>query len=115
MTNELFKKYQISGREAPNRLVAQAMEINSGKPGGAVGGMVLNRYKSLAEGGWGIVFLEATSVTDKHVGKSNGLVLSEKNLDGFKRLVDEFKSINASSLLMIQLTHSGRQSVDPQK
>ncbi len=115
MTGELFKTYRIAGREAPNRLAAQAMEINSAEPGGAAGKKVLNRYKGLAEGGWGIVFVEATSVTDRHVGKSNGLVLSEKNLNGFKRLVDEYKSINADSLLLIQLTHSGRQSVDHQK
>jgi 2,4-dienoyl-CoA reductase-like NADH-dependent reductase (Old Yellow Enzyme family) len=115
MTSELFKTYQIAGREAPNRFVAQAMEINSAETGGAVGEMVLNRYKGLAEGGWGIVFLEATSITDKHVGKSNGLVMSEKNLGGFKRLVDDIKTINDNSLLMIQLTHSGRQSVVPVK
>lgn len=115
MKTELFKPYKISDREAPNRLVAQAMEINSGEPGGAVSKMVRNRYRSLAEGGWGIVFVEATSVTEKHVGKSNGLVLSRENLDGFRKLVDDYKKIDDSCLLMIQLTHSGRQSVAPQR
>ena len=115
MKSELFKPYRISDRESPNRLVAQAMEVNSAEPGGAVSEMVLNRYRTLAEGRWGIVFVEATSVTEKHVGKSNGLVLSRKNLDGFKQLVEDYKNIDDSCLLMIQLTHSGRQSVAPQR
>ena len=112
MRSELFETYRISGRKALNRFAAQPMEIDSAEPGGAVGDVVINRYNTLAEGEWGIVFLEATSVTDRHLGRSNGLVLSKKNLDGFKKLVDSFKSINENSLLMVQLTHSGRQSCD---
>ena len=81
LTNQLSQSFQIHGREVSNRFVAQAMEINSADFGGKVGTMVLKRYNSLAEGDWGIVFLEATSITDKHLARSNGLVLSEKNLD----------------------------------
>ncbi|MBN1686565.1 MAG: hypothetical protein JW852_07905 [Spirochaetales bacterium] len=113
MKDILFKTYQISGRKAPNRFAAQPMETNCAGPGGAAGDMAVNRYNALAEGNWGIVFLEATSVTESHVARSNGLVLSRKNLDGFKKLVDSFKSIDEKALLIVQLTHSGRLSGPP--
>jgi 2,4-dienoyl-CoA reductase-like NADH-dependent reductase (Old Yellow Enzyme family) len=112
MTDELFKSRRILNKEAPNRFAAQAMEINSAGSDGGVNDTVINRYKKLAEGGWGIVFLEATSITGRHLARPNGLVLSDRNLDGFKRLVDEFRSVNDTSLFIAQLTHSGRQSGD---
>ena len=102
--------YLLKGKTIPNRFVAQAMEINTAGNGGSVSEGVIKRYNELAEGNWGIVFIEATSITDAHLARQNGLVLNKTNLDGFKRLVDEFKSINDKSQLLIQLTHSGRQS-----
>jgi 2,4-dienoyl-CoA reductase-like NADH-dependent reductase (Old Yellow Enzyme family) len=54
--------------------------------------------------------LEATSVTDEHLARPDCLVLNKKNLDGFKRLVDTFKTTDSEALLIVQLTHSGRQS-----
>lgn len=86
------------------------MEINSAENGGAVGNATLKRYLELARGGWGIVFLEATSVTKSHLARQHGLILSEKNLTGFKQLVKQFKSVDPDTLFMIQLTHSGRHS-----
>lgn len=108
--NPLQAVYALKGKTIPNRFVAQAMEINTAGTGGSVSEGVIKRYNELARGGWGIVFIEATSITDAHLARQNGLVLNKANLDGFKRLVDEFKAINDKSLLLIQLTHSGRQS-----
>jgi len=110
MVERLGSTYQIAGRTAPNRFAAQPIEVNSADTGGGAGDTVISRYVSLAEGKWGIVFVEATSVTEKHIAHPHGLVLSEKNLTGFKNLVEAFKSVDESCLLMIQLTHSGRLS-----
>jgi len=110
MYESLFTPYELKKRIISNRFVAQAMEINTADSGGSVGKTVLNRYQQLARGDWGIVSLEATSITDQHLARKSGLVLTEKNLDGFKRLVDMFKKINPSTILLFQLTHSGRQS-----
>ncbi len=112
MNECLMKPYSLGGRTVPNRFVAQAMEINSCTQKGGVNNRIVKRYENLARGEWGIVFLEATSITEKHLARDKGLVLGQKNLDGFKRLVDSFKSINEKSLFMFQLTHSGRQSGD---
>jgi 2,4-dienoyl-CoA reductase-like NADH-dependent reductase (Old Yellow Enzyme family) len=98
------------GRVVPNRLTAQAMEINSAGPGGAVSATILERYASLASGGWGIVVVEAVSVTADSLARVNGLVLGGGTLDGFRRLVDSFRAINPDSLFIIQLTHAGRMA-----
>ena len=112
MYDILFKPLSIAGFQAPNRLVAQAMEINSAEKGGSAGQSVLERYKSLARGEWGIVFSEAISITGSHLARKRGLVLNKKNLGSFKQMVDAFKTINDTSLFLFQLTHSGRQSGD---
>lgn len=108
--NNLFLPASAGSRTAPNRLVAQAMEINAGETGGAVSSKIIDRYSELARGGWGIVFAEAISVTGESRARNHGLVLNNTNLDSFKRLVEAFKTHNNESLLMFQLTHSGRNS-----
>ncbi len=107
---DLFSPSPIGLRNAPNRLTAQAMEVNAGEPGGAVSEKIIKRYEELARGGWGIVFVEAISVTEKSRARNHGLVLNNGTLDSFKRLVDAFKKKNSKSLLLLQLTHSGRNS-----
>jgi 2,4-dienoyl-CoA reductase-like NADH-dependent reductase (Old Yellow Enzyme family) len=110
MYETLFTPYDKAPFIAPNRLVAQAMEINGAAPGGGVSDEIIERYRTLARGGWGVVFVEAISITEKHLARKNGLVLNKKNLDGFRRLTESFKKENDSSVLLFQVTHSGRQS-----
>ncbi len=98
----------FGGRPIRNRLAAQAMEINSADAGGAVSALVLARYASLAAGGWGIVVVEAVSVTADSLARTNGLVLNGRTIDGFKRLVELYKTANPDSLFIIQLSHAGR-------
>ncbi|HSV95839.1 MAG TPA: hypothetical protein VLM75_02765 [Spirochaetota bacterium] len=100
----------FAGKAIPNRLAAQAMEINSAGPGGSVSGAVLARYASLAAGGWGVVIVEAVSITADSLARLNGLVLNGKTIDGFRRLVDSFRAASPDSLFIIQLTHAGRMA-----
>ncbi len=108
----IFEPYPMKGVSVRNRLVAQAMEINSAGAGGSVSEKIVDRYKKLALGKWGIVFVEAVSVTPVSLARKNGLVMSEKNLSGFKRLVHEFKRYDEKALIMFQLTHAGRVACD---
>jgi 2,4-dienoyl-CoA reductase-like NADH-dependent reductase (Old Yellow Enzyme family) len=103
----LFTPCQVGHKLAPNRLAAQPMEANDGTRAGGVSELTLRRYINLARGPWGIVFVEAVSITEASLGHKNGLVLNRGTLDDFKRLVDAFKTIHPHGLLMIQLTHSG--------
>ncbi len=109
MTETLTTPCRMGIRTAPNRLVAQAMEINSAEAGGVSPGIV-ERYRRLAAGRWGVVFVEAISITGRHLARRRGLVITRQHLDGFKRLVDAFKRTNDRSLLLFQLSHSGRLS-----
>ena len=106
----LFTPRDIGSRSAPNRFVAQAMEASDGAHDGAVSERALARYLRLADGGWGVVFVEATSVTPASRGRLRGLLLTQATLTGFEALVAQFKARNPAALLMIQLTHSGRQT-----
>jgi 2,4-dienoyl-CoA reductase-like NADH-dependent reductase (Old Yellow Enzyme family) len=106
----LFTPFTIGNREAPNRIVSQAMEGNDGCPGGSVSERTLNRYKKLAKGEWGIVIVEATSITSESLARKNGLILIRENLESFKKLVKEFKRINPNGLILFQISHSGYKS-----
>lgn len=106
----LFSPCAIGRKKAQNRLVAQPMESNDGNPDGSVSERALERYTNLAKGGWGIVVVEAVSVTPQSLANKNGLIIHGKNLDSYKRLVDAFKRINPESLIFFQLTHSGIRS-----
>jgi len=106
----LYTQCALGQKRAPNRLVAQPMESNEGGPSGQVSDRTLERYKNLARGKWGVVFVEAVSISESSIAQQNGLAISRKNLDGFKRLVQAFKEINPDSLFLFQVTHSGRKS-----
>ena len=106
----LFEPCEIGRISAPNRLVSQPMEANDGRAKGGISELTRRRYLKLAEGGWGLTFMEAVSITEKSLAHKNGLVLNRANLDGFKKLVESFKQINPQGLLLIQLTHSGIKS-----
>jgi|GEM_PF-99079 len=106
----LFSPAPLGGKRAINRFVAQAMEGNDGDPGGSLSERTLSRYQKLAEGNWGVVIVEALSVVEESVARPYGLIINRKNLDGYKRLVQTFKQKAPDTLLLFQLTHSGRHS-----
>ena len=64
----LATPHALGTHTAPNRLVAQAMETNNAENGGVTPAIV-QRYRKLAEGGWGIVFMEALSITERHLAR----------------------------------------------
>ena len=106
----LWEPVPLGKRRAPNRLAAQAMETNAAAPGGGVSPFVEERYRLLARGGWGLVFVEAISISGAHLARKNGLVLSRETLPGFRRLVDAFREENPDALVIFQLSHPGRLS-----
>ena len=95
----------------PNRFFSQAMEGNDGENGGRPSERTINRYIELAKGGWGAVQIEAVSVTETSMARINGMILNRKNLDGMKKLAENFRKYNDKGLLLLQLTHSGERSL----
>lgn len=108
--NHLYKAGTIGAKRAANRFVSQAMEANDGENGGKVSELGLERYRKLAAGRWGVIVVEALSVTDKSLARKNGMILKRENLDSFKRLTETVKKENPETLLLFQVTHSGNKS-----
>lgn len=106
----LFEPLKIRNREMPNRFFAQAMEGNDGENGGRPSERTVNRYTKLAEGKWGAVQIEATSVNETSLARINGMIINEKNLDSMKRLVESFRKRDERACLFLQITHSGERS-----
>lgn len=107
----LFSSGKIGNRILINRFVSQAMEGNDGDAGGSVSERAIERYKKLAAGNWGVVVVEALSVDSSSLARVNQMILNRDNLEGFKTLVSEFKKIAPDTILLFQLTHSGRKAV----
>ncbi|MBT7303670.1 MAG: hypothetical protein HN849_29340 [Victivallales bacterium] len=109
----LSDPHAIGSKRVPNRFVALPVETNLADGDRGLSEHSLARYSQLADGGWGTVVLEATSVSRTSVGGVRGLVLDDQTALGFERLVADFKQRNPEGALLLQLTHSGRNSRPP--
>ncbi len=109
----LRRPLTVGGRRLENRLAVQPMEGCDGEADGAPGELTLRRYLRFAQGGAGLLWLEAVAVEPRGRGNPRQLWLHEGNLDDFKRLVERVKEAGLRAngfapLLILQATHSGR-------
>jgi len=105
----LFTKTSVGSRIAKNRFVSQPMEGNDAD-NGKVSPRTLQRYKKLAQGNWGIIIVEAISINANSLARKNQMVLNESTFASFKNLIEEMKAIDPDTLILFQITHSGRKS-----
>lgn len=111
----LGKKVFIGrNKYAPNSICFQPMEGQDANDG-APTDITFKRYRELANGGAGLIWLEAVSVCPE--GRSNPyqLMLTDKNSGEFSRLAESIKSEclkqnGYEPVIILQLTHSGRYS-----
>ena len=101
---------KIGEKTAPNRIVNQPMECNDGDEAGNPTELTFARYRKLAEGGAGIIIVEALTVTRESRARKNQLEICEKTAPVLERLVKEMKGINRESMIFFQITHSGQLS-----
>jgi 2,4-dienoyl-CoA reductase-like NADH-dependent reductase (Old Yellow Enzyme family) len=106
----LDSEVKIGKRSAPNRIVNQPMECNDADEQGNPTELTFGRYRKLAEGGAGIIFLEAITITQESRARKNQLGIYEKTAPTLEKLVKEMKGINSKSLILFQITHSGQLS-----
>lgn len=113
----LKKELKIAERTIPNSLAIHPMEGCDGTLGGAPDELTLRRYRRFAQGGAGLLWVEASAVV--HEGRANPrqLLLNKENKESFKAMLEDIimnsKSSRGSSLkpyTVLQLTHSGRYS-----
>lgn len=95
---------------APNRIVNQPMEGNDADEAGNPTELTLARYRNLALGGAGVIFVEALTITRESRARRNQLGIYEETAPALEKLVKEMRAVNEKSLILFQITHSGRQS-----
>jgi 2,4-dienoyl-CoA reductase-like NADH-dependent reductase (Old Yellow Enzyme family) len=106
-SSALSRSIDIGGRRAPNRFAALPTEGNNAEDDGSPSRITIDRYRSLAEGKAGIVYVEATAVHPDGRVRRNQLRIGADTAKGFGELVREFKEKNPEALFMLQLDHGG--------
>ena len=101
---------KIGEKTAPNRIVNQPMECNDADEVGNPTELTFNRYRKLAEGGAGIIIVEALTISRESRARKNQLGIDEKTAPTLERLLKEMRGINTKSLILLQITHSGQLS-----
>jgi 2,4-dienoyl-CoA reductase (NADPH2) len=113
----LTARAALAGREVPNRLAVLPMEGADAGADGAPSETTRRRYRRYAAGGAGLIWCEATAVRPEGRSNPRQLLLTEANVGGFARLVEDMRAAAKTEwgaahrpLLILQLTHSGRFS-----
>ena len=114
----LFKKpVEIDGAVCPNRFCIHPVEGCDGDGEGTPRELTFRRYAKFAKGGSGMIWVEATAITPEGRANPRQLMITEKNKDSYKKLVQTIREGAADEngnkirpYLILQLTHSGRYS-----
>lgn len=110
----LLQPAEIEGFLVANRLVVQPMEGYDSEDEGSPSALTKRRYIRYAEGGSGMIWFEAVSVSSDGRSNPRQLWINNANISVFKALNEQLRSTakkhGINPLLVIQLTHSGRYS-----
>ncbi|MGN1346194.1 MAG: flavin oxidoreductase/NADH oxidase [Eubacteriales bacterium] len=104
------KRIGASSVVMQNRLTVHPMEGFDSTADGAPSDRTLRRARRFAEGGAGLIWLEATAVTEDGRTNTGQLWLHDGNVDAFARMAEEMHRLADGVPLILQLTHSGRFS-----
>ena len=103
-----------NGVVIPNRLAVHPMEGCDSREDGSPGQLTERRYLRYAEGGAGLIWLEAVAVNQRGRANNQQLFLHRDNYHLFADLTDlireraKKKETDFRPYLVLQLTHSGR-------
>ncbi len=106
----------FGGRRLANRFVVQPMEgVDAADDRGTPGELTFRRYRRYAAGGSSLIWFESAAVVPEGRSGPRQLMLTEQNLDVWKRLVEATRQAARAEgcgelPLILQLTHSGRYS-----
>ena len=109
----LFRPLPLSGKQAANRIAFQPMEGTDGTEDGAPGELTVRRYHRFSEAGPGLIWFEAVATVPQARASAHQLWLTEKNVDAYRRLLDEIRQRSLrengyAPLIVMQATNSGR-------
>ena len=109
---------QIGEKTICNRVVLQPMEGCDCNTDGSPSELTREKYIRAARSGAGLIWFEANAVCPEGRTNPRQMMLTEDNLPSFKNLLQEMREIakkecGISPIFILQLTHSGRQSIVP--
>ncbi len=109
---------QIGSNKIDNRVVLQPMEGCDCNIDGSPSKLTVEKYRSAARSGAGIVWFEANAVCTEGRTNPRQMMMTKENLSAFQALVSEMRKIateecGVTPVFILQLTHSGRQSIVP--
>ena len=118
MFQMIEKTIQIGKNKIANRVVLQPMEGCDCNMDGSPSDLTVKKYLRAARSGAGVVWFEANAVCPEGRTNPRQMMLTEENLPKFKGLLSEMRRIakeecGISPIFILQLTHSGRQSITP--
>jgi len=96
-----------------NRIAIQPMEGGDALPDGSPGPRTHRRYTRYAEGGAGLIWVEATAIEPAAASRTGQLCLHEDNVQAFTDLVEGMRRGAAHGaghdvIILLQLAHGGR-------
>ncbi|SHK30050.1 oxidoreductase [Hespellia stercorisuis] len=106
----LLKPIMIGSKECKNRFMAQSMECVDSDAEGNPTDLTLQRYENLYKGEFGLVDLEAITVTNESRARKTQLEIMPRNEKALERFIRSLKEVNPDALIVFQLTHSGEIS-----
>lgn len=109
---------RIKNVTIPNRVVLQPMEGCDCNTDGSPSQLTIEKYYRAARSHAGLIWFEANAVCPEGRTNPRQMMLTRENLPAFRELVDNVRAIAEAEcgirpVLILQLTHSGRQSITP--
>lgn len=101
-----------------NRVVFQPMEGCDCEEDGRPSALTREKYLRAARSGAGLIWFEANAVCPEGRTNVRQMMLTKDNLDAFRSLLCEMRAAAVAEgfpapVMLLQLTHSGRQSIRP--
>ena len=106
----LLQPIMIGGLECKNRFFAQPMECVDSDEEGNPTDLTYQRYENLYKGQFGLVDLEAITVTNESRARKTQLEIMPRNEKALEKFIRRLKEVNPDALIVFQLTHSGEIS-----
>jgi 2,4-dienoyl-CoA reductase-like NADH-dependent reductase (Old Yellow Enzyme family) len=113
------KECKINGRTARNRFLAQPCEHNYARADGSFSDPLLDFYRRMKTGNWGVVVVETTATSSREKCRERELVLTDeaKNEESWKKFFKEMKQkgndqkAEGDTLWVLQITGAGHMNI----
>lgn len=106
----LLSPVKIGPHTCTNRFFAQPMECVDADLEGNPTDKTYQRYENLYKGEFGLVDLEAITVTNESRARKTQLEIMPRNEKALAKLIKRLKEVNPNVVIVFQLTHSGELS-----